>query len=467
MAREHIHFVTGRLAQQSLTALLPKLAQEVGFTYSIDVLPITVAALMTPEWIGRHIAAPATATCVLIPGYSSGDLGPLEQLVGRPVRRGPHDLRQLPQYFSREPLPAEYGAYDIEIVAEINHCPQLTLAEIRAAAGALARDGADVIDLGCETGKRWAAVGDAVKALRDDGLRVSVDSLDPSEIAPAVRAGAELVLSVNSSNRDVAVDWGVEVVAIPDDPKTLAGLDETVDHLAKAGVKLRIDAILEPISFGFAESLGRYLDMRRRYPDAEMLMGIGNLTELTDVDSAGVNAVLLGFCQEVGIRSVLTTQVINWARTSVRECDLARRLMHHAFTQRTLPKHVEPRLLMLRDEQVVEPGAAELAALASEIRDHNYRVFAAGGEVHLVTRGLHLHDADPFVVMEQLRHAGPDGDWPKNLDPSHAFYLGYEMCKALTAATLGKTYRQDEPLDWGLATRAEARHYLKRGGNRQ
>ena len=68
----------------------------------------------------------------------------------------------------------------------------------------------------------------------------------------------------------------------------------------------------------------RLADIRRRYPDAELLMGIGNLTELTDADSAGINTLLLGFCQEVGIRSVLTTQVINWARTSVRECDLAR-----------------------------------------------------------------------------------------------------------------------------------------------
>ena len=72
----------------------------------------------------------------------------------------------------------------------------------------------------------------AVRALRDDGHRVSIDSLDPREIEPAVRAGAELVLSVNSSNRDAARDWGCEVVVVPDDPRTLAGLDETVDQLA-------------------------------------------------------------------------------------------------------------------------------------------------------------------------------------------------------------------------------------------
>jgi hypothetical protein len=159
---------------------------------------------------------------------------------------------------------------------------------------------------------------------------------------------------------------------------------------------------------------------------------------------------------------VLTTQVINWARTSVAECDAARRLMYHAINHRVLPKHLEPRLLMLRDAAVEETPAATLADLAAQIRDNNYRVFATDGEVHVVSAGMHLRHADPFTLFEQLSHAGPDGGLPKNFDASHAFYLGYEMCKAAVALTLGKTYRQDEALDWGLATRAEARHYLRR-----
>ena len=164
-------------------------------------------------------------------------------------------------------------------------------------------------------------------------MRVSIDSFDPVEASAAARAGAELVLSVNASNREQAVDWGVEVVAIPDEPGSLEGLDATIEYLGRQGVKFRIDPILEPIGFGFAGSLGRYLEVRRRYPEAEMMMGTGNLTELTDVDSAGVNTILIGFCQELSIRSVLTTAVINWARSSVREIDLARRLVHHAVVE--------------------------------------------------------------------------------------------------------------------------------------
>lgn len=459
---EHIHLVTGRLAQRALESVVPPLAKQLGFEYSIDVLPITVAALMSPQWMAKHIKVPASATRVLLPGYCEGDLAPLEASIKVPIEIGPRDLHQLPRHFSLEPRPTEYGKFDLEIIAEINHCPRLSLAEIRKQAAALRGDGADFIDVGCQLGQTWTGVAEVVRMLCDEGHRVSIDSLEPAEIEPAVNAGAELVLSVNSSNREAALDWGVEVIAIPDEPKLLAGLDETIDLLARAGVPLRIDPILEPIAFGFAESLGRYLEIRRRYPDAEMMMGIGNLTELTDVDSAGINTLLLGFCQELGIRSVLTTQVINWARSSVRECHFARQLMYHAVGQQMLPKHLEPNLLMLRDERLTETPVEQIATLANSIRDNNYRIFATEGEVHLVSNDVHLHDSDPFNIMEQLRTAGPDGQLPKNIDAGHAFYLGYEMCKALTALTLGKVYEQDEALNWGLATRPESRHYLKK-----
>ncbi|MFM7072749.1 MAG: dihydropteroate synthase, partial [Planctomycetota bacterium] len=52
--------------------------------------------------------------------------------------------------------------------------------------------------------------------------------------------------------------------------------------------------------------------------------------------------------------------------------------------------------------------------------------------------------------FEQLR-----ATQPKNLDASHAFYLGYELAKATTALTLGKQYEQDEALRWGFLTTPE------------
>ena len=71
-------------------------------------------------------------------------------------------------------------------------------------------------------------------------------------------------------------------------------------------------------AIGFAASLGRYLEARRRYPEAPLMMGVGNLTELTDADTSGINALLFGICAELDVAAVLTTQVSAHARRACR-----------------------------------------------------------------------------------------------------------------------------------------------------
>ena len=449
-----ILFVTGRLAEFALRRVLEGLAPRVGFRAEVAVLPISVAALMPPRWVARHLEVPPGVDRIVLPGHCRGDLGPvLAKAGGVPVDLGPEDLHDLPRFFGEaRGRPEGYGAHDIEILAEINHAPRLGLDAIVAGADRFAAEGADVIDLGCDPGGPWDGVAEAVATLRARGLRVSIDSFDPVEVAAAVEAGAELVLSVDATNRERAPDWGAEVVALPDRAGSLDGLDATVEALTRRGVPFRIDPILEPIGFGFAASLGRFLEARRRYPDTPILMGIGNLTELTDADSAGLNTLLIGFCQEVGVRSVLTTAVINWARTSVREVDLARRLAYHAVTNRVLPKHLEPALVLLRDPKVARSGPDELAELAGRIKDPNWRLFAEDGTLHAMNRDHFLSGTDPFELFARM---GVE-------DASHAFYLGYELMKAKTALTLGKTYRQDRALDWGFLTEPEASHRAPR-----
>jgi len=465
---KHLHFVTGRLAEHALRSTVERLAGELEFNYSIDVLPITVAALMTPAWIAPRLDLPPRADLVVLPGYCDSDLEPITSITPLPVVNGPRDLRRLGTFLgTRDPGSENYGAHDIEILAEINHAPRLSLAEILRQAGLLREAGADLIDLGCDPGTCWKEAGETTRALRDAGHRVSIDSLDPGEIEPAVNSGAELVLSVNSSNCQAALDWGCEVVVIPDEPATLGGLAETIETLAVGGVPLRIDPILEPIGFGFSESLLRYGAIRQQYPDAEMMMGIGNLTELTDVDSPGINVLLMGFCQEQSIRSVLTTQVIPWAISSVRECDLARRLVYHSINQQVPPKHLEADLVMLRDCQLDSFGGEALERLAKSIKDPNYRIFAERGELHVVSANLHLSDTDPYRLFDRLVRGEDQSQPPTNIDPAHAFYLGYELAKAATALTLSKQYTQDESLNWGFLTAPEPTHRLARGPSGQ
>ena len=452
--RPRIHFVTGRLAEHALRQVLDRLGPRAGFEHTVQVLNITVAALMTTPWIARRLEVPAGTTRVLIPGACRGSLDVFRDATEVPVERGPEDLRCLDEFFGQQARDrADYGRFDIEIIAEINHAPRLSTSDVLAEARRLAAAGADRIDVGCDPGDVWTGIGDCVRLLVDEGFAVSIDSFEPREVAAAVRAGASLVLSVNSTNVAAAADWGCEVVVVPDVPETMAGFDDTVERLDREGVRMRLDPVLEPIGFGFAASLGRYLDVRRRHPAAEMMMGIGNLTELTDVDSAGVNVALIGFCQEIGIRSVLTTEVIHWARSSVRECDLARRLAWHAVTHRSLPKHVEPRLVTLRAGRPQAHGQETLDRLAAAIRDPNFRIFAEGGAIHVVGAGIHEQSRDPFALFDRLAAVGR-----ADIDPGHAFYLGYEMAKAVTALTLGKDYRQDQALDWGHLTQPEIGH---------
>lgn len=451
MLQPRLLFVTGKLAEPALRRLLAELAPRAGFGFEVAVLPITVAALAPTGWIARHLSPCPGIDRIILPGLCSGDASEVSRALGAPAEHGPKDLLDLPDHFGHKTQRGEYGAHDIAILAEINHAPRLTRATILEQARKHRADGADLIDLGCDPGTTWTEVGDTVRALRDEGLRVSIDSFNADEVRAAVHAGAELVLSANQTNCEQTRDWGCEVVAIPDNPATMAGLDATIEQLTKWNVPFRIDPVIEPIGFGFAASLGRYLEVRRRYPEAEMMMGVGNLTELTDVDSAGVNVMLLGICQELGIRSVLTTEVINWCRSCVRELDLARRLVHFALRHHVLPKRIEPNLVMLRDPRLHEHGAETLQELAARVTDPNFRIFAEREQIHVFNGQMFLQGEDPFALFaEMLRR--------QEIDASHAFYLGYEMAKAVTALTLGKNYVQDQALRWGVLTREEKSH---------
>ena len=447
MSTERILFVTGRLAERSLCRIVEELAPQIGFDYEVQTLGISVAALMHSDWVARKLELNSRFDRVILPGWCGGELEPLSNQFGTPFERGPKNAYDLPEYFGTRNDPArDLTKYDIEIIAEINHAPRLSDQEIIAAAAAYRDSGANVIDVGCVPGETWSRAEDVTRILRDEGFRVSIDSFDRAEVEAAVAAGAELVLSCNGTNRAWAAELDAELVAIPDSPDDMDSLESTIDVLEQKGARFRIDPILEPIGFGFARSLARYFDARRRWPDVEMMMGIGNVTELSEADTAGMNLLLAGLCQELGIRSVLTTEVINWARTAVREFDVARRLVHYSQAHSVLPKHLDSQLVMLRDAKIREMGEEELQSIAAQIRDPNYRIFVERGEIHVINRDGYWRGKDAYLLFEQMT----DGN--SSLEPSHAFYLGYELSKAVTSLTVGKQYTQDESLQWGFLT---------------
>jgi dihydropteroate synthase len=436
-------FVTGKLAEPALRRVLADMAPP--FAYDVVVLGITVAALMTTTWIAGHLeSVPDGVDLVLIPGLCEGDPQPVHARFGVRVEKGPKDLREIPKHFGRQAL-RDYGSWDIEIVAEINNVPRLSRDDVRRAAAYYRDAGADIIDIGCTPGLPFPALGDVVRELVGAGMRVSIDSLDPHEIRTAVERGAELVLSVHRSNLEVIpaiASAGARAVVVPDAGNPFDSIDRTIESLEKAGVRYLIDPILEPIGFGFMSSLERYADARRRYPSAEMMMGIGNITELTAADSTGVNALLIAICQELAIRTVLTTEVIPWARGAVREIDVARQLMHYAITSHAIPKHVDDRLVTVKDPEMLEYSEVELRDLQRRITDPNYRIFTDRETITVLNRERFVRGTDIQEIFAQLEVS----------EATHAFYLGKELAKAKLAITLGKTYRQEGSLSWGYLT---------------
>jgi dihydropteroate synthase-like protein len=430
-------FVTGKLAVDALRPTLERMAPD--FTYEVAVLNISVAALMDTRWIARHLADARGCEKIMIPGGCPGDPAVIEERLGVPVINGPQDLKDLPAFFGQASIREGYGEYRVQILAEIVEAYQMSWDQTLAMAAYYRANGADIIDLGCPPQGGFPDVARVVSGLKERGYTVSLDSFDPESILRADKAGIDLLLSVNSQNLDLAPQLNCKVVVIPDFGEGLASLEKNAAQLDQWGVPYVMDPILDPLSFGFTESLVRFHEIRRRHPNAEMLMGIGNLTELTDADSIGLNGLMAGVVTELEIDYVLTTEVVSWTRGAVRELDLARKLMHYAHQNRLLPKDIDDGLITVKDPPHENYGEAELRHMQQLLDDKNFRIFTDDQWIYVFNCERFIRGTDPQKLFAQLDVA----------DPTHAFYLGKELERAALGVQLGKKYTQEEGLRWG------------------
>jgi dihydropteroate synthase-like protein len=444
METENLLFVTGKLAEKSLNKILQTIQandKTPQFKYRIEQIGVSVAALMTPELIAKRLKDVGNAQKMILPGLCQGDLSLLQRQYGIPAERGPADLKDLPQYFGQQGLAPDLSQYSVDIFAEIVDAPDLSLNAILAKAERYRTQGANVIDLGCLPNKPFTHLADAIQLLKSNDFKVSVDSIQPEELLLAGNSGADYLLSLTEKTLWIADEVSATPILIPAKPGNMASLYRAIEHCLKNNKPFIADAILDPIHFGLSDSIVRYHKLRKKYPDISIMMGVGNLTELTDADTTGINAILFGLISEMEINAVLATSVSPHAVNAIAEADSARRVMYRAKQDNRLPRGYSNRLLGLHDRRPFPYSDDEISDISGEIKDPSFRIMISDAGVHVFNRDGHMLEVDPFAFYARLG---------VEQDASHAFYLGVELGRAQIAWQLKKRYVQDEELSWGI-----------------
>ncbi len=439
---EHILFLTGKLAEKQLRQILAKMKPE--FTYTVHQLGIKVAALMTADMIARRLKDTFNADRIMVPGRCRGDLEALSVVLEVPVERGPEELKDLPLYFGKQALHIDLSHYDVKIFAEIVDAPNLTVDEVINRAYYYKSNGANIIDIGCLPDTPFDHMEDIIKGLKQEGFQVSIDSLETDDLLRGAKAGADYMLSLHESTLWVADEVDATPIIIPEKHTDIYSLDKAISVLQEKNKPFIVDPILDPIHFGYTESVVRYHTVRKSHPEIEMMLGVGNITELTHADTAGMNALLLGMCSELNINHILATEVSQHAGRAIKEADVARRIMYAAKENNTLPKHINPDLMALHETSPFPYQLTEIEEFAAQVKDPSFRIQISTDGVHIYNRdGMHTA-IDPFDLYPKLQ---------VEEDAGHAFYLGVELARAETAWQLGKRFNQDQALNWGCAAK--------------
>ena len=493
--------VTGRLAAERALAIARR------FSAKVHVTREEVASLLTPRKIAASLGRVRDADMVLVPGLVKGDVAEVSRVAGVPVYKGTRDiadlevllknldkielsttepadplledmiiaqaLRELKRVDSakvKERLLKRRGNmligslavgrdFPMRVLAEIVGVEHLSDEEILRRAEYFKQSGADIIDLGVMESSP-ERVAEVVELLKPLGVPISIDTMDARNLAAAVDAGVDLLLSFDhellkefsgiETPSVVIPRRGGEVPGKPEQRVRL--LEENIALAEEQGFKKIIaDPLLSPLNVGFTASVEAYRRFGQRHPERVMLFGLGNVSELLDADSTGVNALLAGIASEVGASILFTPEASGKTRGSVRELSVAAKMMFLAKRRGTMPKDLGLSLLVCKEkkvkrepvpEEVKRAKAVEAERSASHawdkkgyfkiyVDDRIYCAHYVNGKLNTVVVGDSAKD-----IGDTLLRLGLIGEL------SHALYLGRELQRAEEALRFGRSYVQ-------------------------
>ena len=476
-----ILLVTGRLAY-------PTVKKMAGDRADVLMLDVGVAAFITPRLLEKALADNKDQyDLILVTGLATSDFSGLEEKLGVKIRLGPKQAYDIPLALDhagtiefshkvsadqlladvkRESAVKEFaaledgaacaflindvkigGASTMKVVAEVADATRLT--DVDLVRKIESYGAADVIDLGIPLESSEDAVRHVVNVARRATLKpLSVDTLIPEYIRAGVEEGASLVLSLNGTNLDIVgpliAKKGIAAVIIPDDdsPDTLY---TNIMKARRLGIgHILADPVLSPVGYGFVESLERYTEFRRREPDMPLFFGAGNVTELMDADSIGVNALLAGIAMELNVSALFTTEASRKTVNSAAELKTACTMMALARHRKSSPKDMGIDLLVIKEKRarrdLVEPGTIIQARPHQWKLDPagSFNIFIADGKIYAKNGDVTVVGEDPQAILDTLADMG----LVSMLD--HAGYLGKELEKASLAIKFKRSYLQDD-----------------------
>jgi dihydropteroate synthase-like protein len=490
----NVLIATGRLAENTVR-------KAAGEKADVLVADIDIAAFITPKRLIKTFQEANLSKkydLILIPGLASGDFSKAAETLGCKIRLGPkhaYDLGFVLQFADKIEFSGKIPACELlvdvrtkfalellrkaeeeassllmlrdlkiggkacmKVMGEIVGAMEMDASALQVKIEAFIARGADIIDLGATLNTVPEQVRKIVPLAKAfTKVPISIDTLDPELIYEGVEAGADLVLSLNSTNIKTAgpiiARKGIAAVVIPDENRSLESLIRNVEAAYRLGIeKIIADPVLDPIGHNITESIVRYYEFHKMFPQIPVFLGVGNVTELLDVDSIGVNATICGIGAETGAGILFTPEFSDKAQGSIRELKRASQMMQLSSIRESSPKDLGLDLLCIKEKR--RRPTFSLPEDAILAKPSKYWHIDPEGPILIRVVPDSISGIGGLIVAEHEKVSVVGKNAREVIDTllelkiisrlDHAAYLGRELEKAELALHFNRSYAQDD-----------------------
>lgn len=341
----------------------------------------------------------------------------------------------------------------LRVAAEIVDSTNKSQEELKKVINRYEDQGADLIDLGVSVSANEKEMEETILfTKKHTELPVSVDTTHPDLIKKSIKLNIDLILSVTWENFEdlkEVINNQICVVAAK------KNLNELINRVREANATPLADPILEPPNKGLMESLNRYYRFKKTNSQVPVFFGIGNVTEMIDADSVGVNAIMTSIASELECSILFTPQASNKTKNSIQELKKASKLIYLAKQKNTTPKDLGIDLLELKDKKEIynKPVLGEKEIKAKEKKGHNldkgyFEIGIDRQKEKIIATYYNKKHKPTLSIKGKEAETISDTIKEKGLikEIGHALYLGRELKKAEISLKTNKNYIQEKNL---------------------